>query len=172
MVAKSAADKSSKKLVDALVSRLKGPLTLEEPFILQDRIPQTRSRHVLVIWDAWRQLEPAARSAIIMDALSEAGMLKGDSVRVAVGLTQEEALDLGYLPFKIVSTVHKSDPVRFDDVRAAFESVGGIHVRTGASHQVRFPSQEHAEEAYRRLASKIPGPYWAIVQEVAQSDRA
>ena len=74
---------------------------------------------------------------------------------------------MGYLPFKIVSTRRKEDPVTLDRLSNALAPVGGIHIRTGTSHELRFPSQEYAEEPYRQLAAKIPGPYWAIVQEVS-----
>jgi hypothetical protein len=91
---------------------------------------------------------------------------------MALGLTQEEAAEMGYLPFQIVAIVRKTDPVGPNDVRKAMESVGGIHVKVGASLQLRYPSQEYAEEAYRQLALKIPGPYWAITQEVNPVGRA
>jgi hypothetical protein len=166
MVARSPAEKTVEKLVDQLAARLKEPLGLDEPFVLQDRIPQTRSRHVVVIWDEWQDRDRPDRSAIIMDAFVKAGALNGDAIRVALGLTQQEALDMGYLPFKIVSTHRKTDPVPLHQLRNALESVGGIHIRTGTSHELRFPSQEYAQEAYRELAERVPGPYWAIVHEV------
>ncbi len=167
MVTRSPQKQIVKKLVGELAARLKDPLVLDEPFILQDRIPQTRSLHSLVIWDGWRNLDRVARSGIIMDAFADADVLKGDTIRVALGLTQEEAFDMGYLPFKIESTHRETDPVPLGELQAAFDSVGGIHIRAGASHQLRFPSREYADEAYRQLSTKLPGPYWAIVQEVA-----
>jgi hypothetical protein len=167
MVARSASRNGSNNLVEKLAARLKEPAALDEPFIIEDRIPQTRSRHVLVIWDAWRSRDRTARSTVIMDAFEAAGVLKGDTIRMALGLTQQEALDMGYLPFKIVPTHRKTDRATLGQLRKALNSVGGIHIRTGASHELRFPSQGHAEEAYRQLTAKLPGPYWAIVQEVA-----
>jgi hypothetical protein len=162
----------AQRLTAALTERLYGPLSLDEPFVIEDRVPQTRSRHAVVIWDAWKDLSREERSNIILDAYSSSNRLRGDTVRVAMGLTQEEAFDIGYLPFQIVSTIRNADPIDRDAARRALDSVGGIHVRVGSSEQVRFPSQEYAQEAYRQLTSKFPGPYWAITQEVPTISRA
>jgi hypothetical protein len=167
MLPRASASTSVASLVKQLAAKVGRPRSLSEPFILEDRIPQTRSRHVVVIWDAWGNLARADRSKIILDAFQTANHLNGDTVRVALGLTQQEAFDLGYLPFQIVATIRETDRVKRDNVRKALESVGGIHVKVGNSHQLRFPSQEYAEDAYRQLAAKIHGPYWAITQEVA-----
>jgi hypothetical protein len=102
-----------------------------------------------------------------MDAFDQARLLEGDTIRVALGLTQQEALHMGYLPYKIVSMHRSTDPVTPNELRKALKSIGGVHVRTGASHELRLPSQEHAQEAYRQLAALIPGPDWAIVQEAS-----
>src|SRR5687767_3159153 len=74
---------SAAKLTDRLSARLKAGLSLDEPFIVEQRIAQTHSRHVLVIWDAWQNLPRDARGAIIMDAYETAKVLKGDTIRVA-----------------------------------------------------------------------------------------
>src|SRR5688500_7340604 len=134
---------SAARLTDQLSAQLKAELSLDEPFIVEQRTAQTQSRHVLVIWDAWQNLPRDTRAAIIMNAYRAANLLKGDTIRVALGLTQEEALDLGYLPFQITTTVRNTDPVDFKDIRKALEGVGGIQVKVGSSLQVRFPSQEY-----------------------------
>jgi hypothetical protein len=171
MVARTPTNNASRTLVDQLATRLRGGLSLDEPFIIEDRVPQTHSRHVVVIWDAWKSLGREDRSRIILDAYRSSNGLRGDTVRVALGLTQQEAFDMGYLPFGIVTTVRKTDRVALNDVRKALDSVGGIHIKVGSSRQVRFPSLEHAEEAHRQLSAKIPGPVWAITQEVAAIGR-
>lgn len=161
------ARQSPQTLKDELAARLKGPLTLEEPFVHEDRIRQTRSRHVLIVWDAWRQLHRTDRAAIIVDAYATANVLRGDTVRVALGLTQQEALDMGFLPYYIATMRRKSDPVGLADLRGAMRKVGGVRVIKGSMEQLRFLSQQHAEEAYRQLVREVPGPYWQIVHEVS-----
>jgi hypothetical protein len=137
---------------------------LEEPYIIQDRVPQTRSRHAVVIWDAWSGMDRAERSRIIADAFEDAGV--HDAIRVAMGLTQQEALGMGYLPYQIVANWKKTDGAQvLHAIKKAIEDAPGIHVRTGSSEQLRYPTLEHAREAYRELSSALPGPYWAIVKE-------
>lgn len=151
-------------LADQLADRLKGPVGLDEPYVIQDRIPQTRSRHVVVIWDSWDMLDRTQRSHIIADAFRDAGV--GDAIRVAVGLTQQEALSMGYLPYQVVANWRKADGAQIlQDLKRAIEETPGVHVRTGSSVQLRYPTLEHAQEAYRHLSEAVPGPYWAIVKE-------
>jgi len=151
-------------LATQLADRIRGPLSLNEPFIIQDRVPQTRSRHAVVIWDAWSELDRAERGRIIADAFEDAGV--NDTVRVALGLTQQEALGMGYLPFQIVSNWRSADGAQvFRAIKKAIHDVRGVHVRTGSSVQLRYPTIEYAQEAYRDLSAAVPGPYWAIVKE-------
>jgi hypothetical protein len=171
VVSQSSSTTSVASLTRQLAAHIGAPVSLVEPFIVEDRVPQTRSRHVTVIWNAWKNLPRDVRSRIILDAYQSSNRLHGDTVRVALGLTQQEAFDRGYLPFQIVPMIRKSDPVSPGEIRKALASIGGIHVKVDSARQVRFPSQSHAEEAYRRLAEKIHGPYWAITQEIAPIGR-
>ena len=53
--------------------------------------------HLLVIWDAWRNLGQGERSRLIMDAYEAAkGREAALNASVAMGLTQEEAQRLGF----------------------------------------------------------------------------
>jgi hypothetical protein len=151
-------------LITQLAKRIRGPLSLDEPYIIQDRVPQTRSRHAIVIWDAWSDLDRAERGRIIAEAFEDAGV--HDAIRVALGLTQQEALNMGYLPIQIVSNWKNADGARvLRAIKKAMHDARGVHVRTGSSVQLRYPTLEHAREAYRDLGAAIPGPYWAIVKE-------
>lgn len=158
------------RLVGQLARRIAAPATLDEPFILQDRVPQTRTRHVVVIWDKWSDLDRSGRSKIILDAYEKAEVLGNDSLSVAMGLTQQEAMQMGYLQYSIITLRKNSDPVTLEQLKQAMESVGGIHVRTGSLLQLRFPTKELAQEAYRQLVTQIPGPYWGIQHEASSTD--
>jgi hypothetical protein len=152
------------RLVEKLVDRIRDPVSLEEPYIVQDRVPQTHSRHVVVIWDAWDRLGGAERAKIITDAFEDAGI--PDAIRVAMGITHQEALDMGYLPYQTVSNWKKSDGEEVRQaIKKAIEKTPGIRVQTGSSSQLRYPTIEHAQEAYRRLSEVVPGPYWAIIKQ-------
>ena len=156
-------------LVGTLVDRIRGPVSLQEPYIIQDHIPQTHSRHVVVIWDAWGGLNGTERSKIITDAFEDAGI--HDAIRVALGITQQEALDMGYLPYQTVSNWKKSDGEQIRQaIKKAIEITPGIRVQTGSSTQLRYPTLEHAQEAYRQLSEVVPGPYWAIIKQDSPAD--
>lgn len=150
-------------LVPQLADRIRGPLSLDEPYIIQDRVPQTRSRHAVVIWDAWDDMDRAERGRLITDAFEEAGIR--DAIRVAMGITQQEALSMGYLPYQIAANWKKTDGAHvFASIKKAIKNTRGIHVRTGSSVQLRYPTLEHAQEAYRDLSDAVPGPYWTIIK--------
>lgn len=163
-------NRATDKLVSALAERVKAPGGAEEPFVLQDRVPQTRTRHVVVIWNEWANVDRDERSRVILDAYDRAGVLGHDSITSAMGLTTQEALDLGYLPYSIITMRKNSDPLSSAELERAMERIGGAQFRQGALLQVRFPPRELAEGAYRRLLEAVPGPYWGIQYEKAQSE--
>src|SRR5436309_500550 len=114
---------SSNPLVMTLATRLAQPLTsLTEPFIIEDEVRQTKSLHVVVIWDKWKSLDRAARSKVILDAYDAAGRTGSRTVTVAMGLTQREALQLGLLRYSIIITHRKGDKVSLRDLQKAYES--------------------------------------------------
>ena len=68
-----------------------------QPLISVDQ-PGART-HLLVVWDQWSSLSQQERSEIIMAAYTQAHLNDPEAVlnvSVAMGLTQEEARDLGY----------------------------------------------------------------------------
>jgi hypothetical protein len=136
-----------------------------EPLVMENRIAQTKSVHIVVIWDAWNELSPGERSKIILDAYSKARRAHGATVTSAMGLTSEEARRRGFLPYRIVTTRRQGDKVSLGELAKAMDDVAGIVVKVGSSRELRFATQEQAENAYRHLSQKVPGPYWAIVQE-------
>src|SRR5947209_7682221 len=109
----SRADSSkNERLVKKLAQELRTPSSNVQPLILEERIPSTKSRHVRVIWDAWKDLGDEQRSAVITDAYAEAeGQQAADDITIAEGLTPQEALALGLLPFKVVPTRKKNDSI-------------------------------------------------------------
>ncbi len=105
-----------------------------------------------------------------MDAYAKAKRARGATITVAMGLTSEEALRMGFLPYSIVSTRRQGDKASQDELAKAMAGAGGIVVKVGSSMQLRFATLEQAEDAYRNLSQKVPGPYWAIVQEQSAAE--
>lgn len=158
--------KQTQMLVDALFRALRKPATSRgEPMIVENRIAQTKSVHVTVVWDRWDDLPPEGRSHVILDAYARAGRLADLRITAAMGLTGEQALRMGFLPYGIIPTRRARDKASLQELESAMAAVGGLDLKIGSSTQLRFPTLEKAEDAYRELSQKIPGPYWAIVQE-------
>jgi hypothetical protein len=141
-----------------------------EPFVVEDQIAQTKSLHVIVIWDEWKDLSQTDRSEIIMDAYAKAKRLATANITVAMGLTSEEALRAGFLTYGIVAMRRHGDKASLAELTRAMVNVGGVVLKIGDSTQLRFPTREQAEDAYRKLSQNLPGPYWAIVQDHPTSD--
>ena len=163
---KNDAAQGAKALIDDLAGVLQQPRVPQgEPLIMENQIAQTKSIHVVVIWDAWKDMLPTERSKVILDAYAKAKRARGATITVAMGLTNEEALRMRFLPYSIVTTRRQGDKVSLDELAKAMNGAGGIIVKVGSSMQLRFATLEQAEDAYRHLSQKVPGPYWAIVQE-------
>src|SRR5437763_15158350 len=98
--------------VKKLVQEFAAASTNLQPLILEERIRATGSRHVRVIWDRWKDIPDEQRAAIILDAYTEAeGPEAAEEITIADGMTPREALALGLLPYKIVPTRKKNDPL-------------------------------------------------------------
>jgi len=98
------------RLVKKLVQEFRTSSTNLQPLILEEQVPSTKSRHVRVIWDAWKDLGDEQRAAVIVDAYTEAeGTEAAQEITLAENLTPQEALALGLLPFKVVPTRKRTD---------------------------------------------------------------
>src|SRR5438132_8664011 len=91
-----------------------------QPIILEEQVPSTKSRHVRVIWDAWKELTDEQRSDVIVDAYMQAeGPEAAAEITLAEGVTPQEALALGILPFKVVPARSKTESLSMADYQAA-----------------------------------------------------
>lgn len=156
------------KLVKRLVHELKSPGTDSQPLILEQIVEATGSRHVHVLWDEWRHLSEEQRSSIIEEAYREAeGAKAAADITLASGVTPEEAMVLGLLPYKVVSTRkrHEARPPMADYKKAIKVEARNTLLGPTAS-ELRYPRLEDAEEAKKRLQKALPGSEWSVVQEV------
>jgi hypothetical protein len=155
-------------LVKVLAARFKQPQELPDaPLVVINLIPQTKSAHVLVIWDEWRELTIPQRSRVIADAFALAFPKEGVVVRVPMGLTAGEAFSQGFLRYQISALVRPSDQVTQTQIKDAMAVAGGVLLQVGGDQQLRFATRAQAEEAYRRLVQIINKPIWALSEEVS-----
>jgi hypothetical protein len=74
-----------------------------EPIIILESQGQQVPTHLYVIWGEWGQLTQLERSEIVLEAYREAkGVASAANLRVALGLTSEEAERMGidYAPLE------------------------------------------------------------------------
>lgn len=158
-------------LVQALAARLRSnPASPDLPLVVVNRIEPTRSVHILVVWDEWKDLTIPQRGRVIADAFEAAFPAEQSVLRLAMGLTPGEALSQGHLHYQIVPMVRATDKVTDKQARDAMASAGGVLMQVGGDQQLRFATRAQVEEAYRRLVEKINKPIWTLVEEVGSSD--
>ncbi len=139
-----------------------------QPLILEELVPATRSRHVRVIWDRWKELEDEQRSAVIVDAYAEAeGPEASSEVTIAEGLTPQEALALGLLPFKVLPVRKKNVPVPLEEFENAIAKEGRKTLLGPKWKELRYARLEDAQQAAQRLQDALPNSAWTVVQELA-----
>jgi hypothetical protein len=154
-------DLLTKLLRDRLKDDLDRP-TL--PLVVENRALSGRSIHLLVIWDAWRDLSNIERSSVILDAYA---LVHGKEPMpaVAIGVTASEAISLGYLPFRIAPLVRKTDGLSLAKLEKVMQKAGGVPVRVGDALDIRFATSAQAANAYRSLQSEVPSPVWTLIEE-------
>lgn len=156
------------KLVRRLAQELKSSGKELQPLILEQEIEVTGSRHVHVIWDQWAELPEEQRSDIIEEAYAEAeGPTVAEQITLASGVTPQEAVVLGLLPFKVVSTRKRhEDRPTMAKYKKAMKAETRNTLLGPNTDELRYPRLEDAEEAKKRLEKALPGSEWAVVQEV------
>jgi hypothetical protein len=156
------------RYVKRLVQEFSASSTRLQPIILEEQVPATKSRHVHVIWDAWKDLTDEQRSAVIVDAYAEAeGPEAAAEITIAEGVTPPEALALGLLPLKVVPARKRHDPIPLDAYQAAVAAEARNTLLGPKAKELRFARVEDAEQAVTRLRQALPGSSWSVVQEVA-----
>lgn len=154
------------KFVKKLVQEFSATSANLQPLILEERVPATRSRHVRVIWDAWKSLDDEQRSAIIVDAyLAAEGAEAASEITIAEGFTPQEALALGLLPYQIAPARKKADPIAEKAYRAALASEARHTILGPKAKELRFARMEDATQTITRLRQVLPGSAWILVQE-------
>jgi hypothetical protein len=148
------------EIVSAIANELRSAPALGGPLVYETEIPQTGTYHVFVVWQRWRDVPSEYRSSIILDAYQRVDPSMASHITIATGITMEEAIELGLLPYQVVAMRKKGDPVPEERLTKALLDEGAVE--TAAGVQLRFPTKELADQAYMHLVDKVPGPYWAV----------
>jgi len=157
-------------LAEQLAGELKSARPSGQPAIEEQTFP-TGSIRVTVIWDKWDRVALEDRTAIILRAYELAeGRGYRDKIALASGLTVPEAHAAGMLPFQIIPAVRKGDPVTSEQCRQTMIDEGASTLSSADKPQLRFATEEEAEEARKRLGTRLPNsePVWVITQEVGR----
>src|SRR5262249_2770979 len=94
---------------ESLVQQLAAELTavpdttapMRQPLIIEEPLGQADSLHVSVIWEHWRLIDAGRRSLAILNAYELAAPDRVNQITIAMGVTTEEAVDVGLLPYGI-----------------------------------------------------------------------
>lgn len=159
---------SREALVEELANELLGQNGKGEAVIFEMPIRETDTYHVVVAWEAWRLVPAAERSSIIIDAYDRADRAPGQAqeppkaprITIALGLTWDDPLLRRALPYSIESHARAAEMNAADVERALIEH-GAVKTRTGV--QLRFPTQQHAEQVWEQLSARYPAGHWAVV---------
>src|SRR5580693_9476046 len=139
-------------LVTELAARFQQPPDSPDlPLVVINRIPQTRSAHVSVIWDKWKGFPIPHRNSVIIDAFGLAFPNERAVVSIPLGLTSGEAYSQGFLRYQIIPLARPADGVSDRQIKDAMATAGGVLLQVGGDKQLRFATRAQANEAYRRL---------------------
>jgi hypothetical protein len=163
-----------KDLAEELATELKSNRESGQP-VIYEHVFRTGKVRVIVIWDKWHDVPLQERSATILRGYEIAdGPESRDRIALASGLTFPEAHAAGMLPYRIITALRKSDPVTLDQARQAMLEEGGSQLYDPMTVQLRFTTEEEAQDARQRLIQRFPGSddVWIIEREIMAQDFA
>jgi hypothetical protein len=168
----SALTATNNGLAKRLAEELKSSRDYGQPLVYEQEYATKKTR-VSVIWDEWADASLEERSAIILRAyeLAEGGNAR-EKVALASGMTVPEATAAGMLPFQVLPGLRPTDPVNFDQVKAAMLKQGASQLHEEDGLQLRFATREEAEACRQRLIEELPdsAPIWIISRDVHVRD--
>ena len=158
-------------LVAELANELTSSHDTGQPLIEEQVFPKTNAVRVTVIWDKWDAVNDEDRFTIILQAYEQAeGKAFRERIALAIGLTVPEAVELGMLPFQVLTALRPGDPVTLEQCREAMIAQGASILIDPNKPQLRFVTEEEAEACKQRLIRQLPEsePIWVIAKEVAR----
>lgn len=146
-----------------LVEEFKTPGESPQPLIVEDHAPAAKSRTVYVIWDEWDTFPLEDRFDIILDAYRQVeGVDAAAEVTDVAGLTAEDALVQGLLPYQISFKRRKNDRYALEAFHKALSDEAAHTVLGADADQLRYVRLEDAEKARKRLTKALPGSIWVV----------
>ncbi len=158
----------SRTLIADLAREIQSPRPTGQPIILEDGNLNGESVRVQVVWDRWEEVPGELRSAIILDAYATAlGDAYRQKIKLALGMTVPEAIEVGLLPFQIIPARRKDGDPSHEECRKAMIDAGASLLTGEDRPQLRYATIEDAEAAIERLQETLPKSRWIIAQEVS-----
>ena len=155
-------DAQRNDLLRRLVDERKGQSTTGGPSIFEIPLDQSDMLDVMVIWNDWHGVRSEDRTELIKEAYRD----HQEGLALALGVTYDEAIERGLLPFRVRQRF--GPQLKFDDeqVRSAYFRVGGIENPEGGI-SLRYPTESIAEAAVRELQQLLPGSQWMVSHAVS-----
>ncbi len=155
-------------LVADLAQEIQTPRAMGQPIILEDGNLSGESLRVQVVWDRWEEVPGELRSPIILDAYATAlGDGYRQRIKLALGITVLEAVEVGLLPFQVIAARRRDEELSLEEYRKAMIDAGASLLFGESRPQLRFASLEDAEAAIEHLQHVLPNSRWIIAQEVS-----
>jgi hypothetical protein len=160
-------------LTTDLVREIKAPRPMGQPIILEDGNVGGDSVRIQVVWDRWENVAGELRSAIILDAYATAlGDEYRRKIKLALGMTVPEAVEVGLLPFQIMTARRRDEEPSCEEYRKAMIDAGASRLLGEDRPQLRFATLDDAEAAMEHLQDMLPKSRWIIAQEVSVAHSA
>jgi hypothetical protein len=161
-------DERLASLLLELEKELSKPADVGQPLIIERHMGFGNAVQVTVVWDRFHEIPESDRTALILSAYEQCfGQESRDQVTLAIGLTVPEAVELGLLPYAVVSARRRDDTVTLDQYRQAMISEGASLLDNRELPQLRFASEDEATSSVSRLEKAAPGSFWIVTRDVA-----
>ncbi len=153
------------ELVASLVDELKAG-TKNQPAFIERFMRATDSREIYVIWDGWADVPEVERGDIALEAYRRYDEESSSNIAFAIGLTAQEALETGLLPFLVRPSASRGhQETAFIDVEQAKKRELANTILGARGSELRYPTAEAAEQAIERLQHDLPNSRWIITEE-------
>ena len=151
------ADDRRNSLLERLVAEREEKAAPGGPVIFEIPLDQPEKLNVMVVWDEWEGVRSEDRTQLIQEAIRTKQMISLSPL----GVTYQEAIEQGVLPFRVRLKFGPQPKFTEEKVRTACLSVGGFAGPEG-SVELRFPTRTTAEEAVKQLKKRLSGSQWVV----------
>ena len=137
-----------------------------QPLIVEESVGT--GRYVYVVWDQWEHWPEQDRTDLILEAYDKVEPAMREMLINAVGVTAEQALDLGLLRFRIAPVPKRDHDYDKSRVMATIANEQKHTVLGDHAGELRYASVEEAEQARLRLEREYRDVHWVITEEVGR----